>query len=182
MAKNKKFRTLEGALEYVQTVGICTLFSNKIDGLPAFWNAVDLPENGGGRTKWGARLEAIWAWKNELPETYPDEVFYGKIKGGLAVLMSMSHLREVHYPAAHRPVATCSALAQQIYEIIRLDPAETAEIRAIAMERHHCSKSRVDTSLKQLQVTLNIARDNTPGTEKDRWLPFKELYPDFPDA
>ena len=175
-----KIRTLEEALEYVQRVKVCTLFSNRVEGLPALWDVVDLPENGGGRTKWGARVEAIWAWKNELPETYPDEVFYGKVPGGLAVIMAMDHLRDTHYPQTHKSVTSCSPLAQTVYEIVRLDPAETAEIRGIAMERTGCSKSRFETALKQLQITLNIARDNTPGIGKDRWLPFRELYPDFP--
>lgn len=179
MAKNRKFKTLEGALEFVQTVKVCTLFSNKVDGLPALWDFVDLPADGGGRTKWGARVEAIWAWKNELPATYPDEVFYGKIPGGLAVLMAMEHLRTEHYPKAHQPVSACSDLAQKVHEIIRLDPAETAEIRAMAMDRHSCTKSRFDTALKQLQVTLNIARDPEAGPGKDRWLTFGEAYPDF---
>lgn len=179
MNRNTKIRTLEEALEYVQSVKVCTLFSNKVTGLTTLWDAVDLPESGGGRTKWGARVEAIWAWKNELPETYPDEVFYGKIPGGLAVLMSMDHLRDVHYAKAHQPVATCKDLAQKVFEIVRLDPAETAEIRAMAMDRHACSKSQVETALKQLQITLNIARDNTPGVGKDRWIPFRELYDGF---
>lgn len=179
MAKNKKFTTLEGALEFVQAVRQCTLFSNKVEGLPALWDYVDLPDDQ-GRTKWGARLEAIWAWKNELPETYPDEVFYGKVPGGLAVLMAMDYLRETHYPQHHRSVDTCKPLAQQVFEIIRLDPAETAEVRAIAMDRHGCTKSRFDTAMKELQVTLNIARDPMAGTGKDRWLPFREIYPDFP--
>jgi hypothetical protein len=180
MSSHLQFTTLEGALEFVQAVGQCTLFSNKVEGLPALWEHVDLPADGGGRTKWGARVEAIWAWKNELPETYPDEVFYGKIPSGLAVLMSMDYLREKHYPRHHRPVATCKPLAQQVYEIIRLDPAETAEVRALAIGSHGCSKSRFDTALKELQVTLNIARDPAAGTGKDRWLPFREIYPDFP--
>jgi hypothetical protein len=66
-----------------------------------------------------------------------------------------------------------------VYEIIRLDPGETTAVRTLAIERHHCSKSQFDTALKQLQITLNIARSNDPGETNDRWLPFKELYPDF---
>ena len=180
MRKFVPFTTLEGAYEFVQAVKTCTLFSSKVEGLPALWDYVDLPADGDGRTKWGARVEAIWAWKNKLPATYPDEVFYGKIPGGLAVLMSMDHLRAVHYPQVHQPISHCSDLAQKVYEIIRLDPAETAEVRAIAMERHACSKSRFDTALKQLQVSLNIARDPAAGTDRDRWLTFREAYPDFP--
>lgn len=178
MVKTRKIHTLEEAFEFVQQASVCTLFSNKVAGLPALWDHVDLPADGGGRTKWGARVEAIWAWKNELPETYPEDVFYGKISGGLAVLMSMDHLRDVHHPKAHRPVAGCSKLAQQVYEIIRLDPAETAEVRAIAIDRHHCTKSQFDTALKQLQITLNIARDPATGPGKDRWLTFREVYPE----
>jgi hypothetical protein len=180
MVKPSKFTTLEGAYEFVQAVKVCTLFNTKADGLPALWDFVDLAAEGGGRTKWGARVEAIWAWKNELPATYPDDVFYGKIPGGLAVLMAMDHLRETHYPQHHRSVDECSELARSVYEIIRLDPAETAEIRALAMERTHCTKSRFDTAMKQLQVTLNIARDPAAGTDRDRWLIFREAYPDFP--
>lgn len=176
-----KIRTLETAYEYVLSVGVCTLFSSKVNDVPALWDAVDLPADGGGKSKWGARVEAIWAWKNELPETYSDDIFYGKIPGGHAVLMSMTHLREIHYPQCHRPVSTCRDLAQKVFEIIRLDPSETAEIRAIAIDRYACSKSQVETALKQLQITLNIARDNTPGGGKDRWVSFRELYDGFLD-
>ncbi len=174
-----KIYHLENAYDYVQAVGICTLFSSKDAKIPALWDVVGLPAKGGGKTKWGARVEAIWAWKNELPETYPDEIFYGKIPGGLAVLMSMNYLRNTHYPRCHQPLTACSDLSQKVYEIIRLDPATTAEVRAIATDRYACSKSRFESALKQLQTSLNIARSNDAGETNDRWLPFKELYPDF---
>ncbi len=175
----KRIKTREQALAYVQQVGVCTLFSSKLKNIPALWDVVDLPADSGGRTKWGARVEAIWAWKNELPAAYPDDVFYGKIKGGHAVLMSMDHLREVHYPATHHPVTDCSPLAQTVYQIIRLDPAETAEVRALAMERTRCTKGRFDTALKELQVTLNITRTNDPAATADRWVVWSEQYPDI---
>ncbi len=71
--RSMKVKTLEEALKFVQSVGLCTLFSGKAKAVPSLWDANDLPEDGGGRTKWGAKVEAVWAWKNELPETYPDE-------------------------------------------------------------------------------------------------------------
>ena len=92
-----KVRTVEEALEFVQSVGVCTLFSGKAKGVSSLWDVVDLPEEGGGRTKWGPKVEAIWAWKNELPETYPDEIYYGKIPGGHAALMTIGYLVECHY-------------------------------------------------------------------------------------
>ena len=175
----KGIKTIEQARDYVLRVGVCTIFSGKVADVPSLWDIVDLPDRTGGRTKWGARIEAIWQWKNELPARYPDEIFYGKITGGVAVLMSMDHLREVHYPAAHQPVSACSELAQKIYEIIRLNPAETPEIRAEAIERYRCTKTRFDTALKQLQVTLNITRSNDPDAASDRWVVWREQYFDI---
>lgn len=170
--------TLEEAYEYVQEVKLCTIYSRSVKGTPSLWEAVDLPDTGGA-TKWGARMEAVWTWKNELPAVYPDDIFYGKIAGGHAVLMAMDHLRAEHYPRFHKPVAQCGALARDVFEIIRLSPGETAQIRQEAMERSGCTQSRFETALKQLQVTLNIARSNEPDVKKDLWLPFLELYPEF---
>jgi len=174
-----KVKTLEEALEFVQSVQVCTLFSGKVSGMPSLWDVVDLPEDGGGRTKWGAKVEAVWSWKNELPETYPDDVFYGKLKGGHAALMTLDYLRETHYLAAHKPVEEGSELAQQVYEIVRLNPNTTGELRKETMALHNCSKSRFDTALKQLQITLNIVRSNEPGLKNDTWVPFSEVYLDM---
>ena len=171
-----KVKTLEEALEYVQSVGVCTLFSGKAKGVPALWDVVDLPEDEGGRTKWGARVEAIWAWKNELPETYPDEVYYGKIPGGHAALMTIDYLVEHHYAKAHQPVKACSSLAQEVYDLVKINSGTTGALRNEAMSRFGCTKSRFDTALKQLQVTLNIARSNEPGTQNDTWITFRDAY------
>lgn len=172
-------KTLEDALRFVERAEICTLFSDKVEGIPSLWDAVDLPETGGGRTKWGAKVEAVWAWKNELPEKFPEQVFYGKLPGGHAALMTLAYLRDTHYRSAWKPVAKCSELAQQVYEIVRLDSGTTGEIRKEAMARHGCSKSRFDTALKQLQITLNIARCIGPAASGDRWVPFREMYLDL---
>ena len=172
-------KTLEEAYEYVQSMKICTIFSEKAKGIPSLWDAVDLPEDGGGRTKWGAKVEAVWAWKNELPETYPDDIYYGKIPGGHAALMTMDYLRETHYPSCHKPVEECSELAQQVYDITRLNPDTTGALRREAMDLYGCTKSRFDTALKQLQVTLNIVRSNDPDVKNDTWLPFSEIYLDL---
>ncbi len=169
-------KTLEEAFEFVESVGICTIFSDKAKGIPSLWDAVDLPERKGGRTKWGAKIEAVWAWKNELPETYPDDIFYGKIQGGHAALMTLAYLRDTHYAAAHKPVVECSELAQHVYEIARLNPNTTGELRKEAIALHGCTKSRFDTALKQLQVTLNLVRSNEPGLANDTWVPFSEVY------
>ena len=45
------------------------------------------------------------------------------------MLMSMDHLREVHYPKAHVELARCTPLARRIYELIRREPRTTTELR-----------------------------------------------------
>jgi hypothetical protein len=148
-----KVKTLEEALEFVHSAGICTLFIGKAKIAPSLCDAVDLPEEGGGQTKWGAKVEAIWAWKNELPEMYPDDLYYGK---------------------AHRPVKACSTLAQEVYEMIRIGSETTGILRKEAKARFVCTKSQFDTALKQLQVTLNISWSNEPGIAKNTWITFNE--------
>lgn len=171
--------TIEEAYDFIQEKGICTIFSESVPGVLSFYDAVDLPERSGGRTKWGARMEAVWGWKTELPTLYPDDVYYGKIKGGHAVLMSMHFFREEHYPLNARPVSSCKPLARQLFEVVRLSPGTTAEVRREAMGRFGCTKSRFDSALKELQVTLNIVRLNEPNLKNDTWVPFDEVYGDF---
>lgn len=174
-----KVTTIEEAYDFVQEVGICTIFSGKMAGVRSLWDVVDLPDRSGGRTKWGARVEAVWAWKTELPTFYPDDIFYGKIKGGHAALMSMGYFRETHYPLNKRPVAECKPLAQQVFDVVRLGSGTSAEIRREAMERFGCTKGRFDTALKELQVSLNIVRLNEPDLTNDTWVPFGEVYGEF---
>ncbi|MBC2606232.1 AlkZ-related protein [Pelagicoccus albus] len=173
--------TIEEAFDFIQSVGICTIFSQKARGVQSLWDAVDLPHRTGGNTKWGAKMEAVWTWKSDLPALYPDDVYYGKIKGGVAVLMSMSYFKDTHYPANRRDISECKPLARQVFDIIRLSPGSSSEIRREAMERFGCTKSRFETALKELQITLNVVRENEPGNTRDRWLPFDEVYSGFED-
>ncbi|MEN8662428.1 MAG: hypothetical protein ABF322_01145 [Lentimonas sp.] len=39
---------------------------------------------------------AVWDWKTRIPQTIPDEIFYGKIPGGDAALIDMNYFRETH--------------------------------------------------------------------------------------
>lgn len=177
-----KVKTLAQALKYVERVKICTVMSSKSAKVASLWDAVDLPDDD-GQTKWGQRVEAIWRWKNELPHKYPDRVFYGKLPGGLAALMTVDYLRNTHYPDHHRPVATCRPLAQEVYKLIRRNSgATTAALRKEAVSLCDCSKSQFDTALKQLQTTLNVARVNSAPMEPDAWVPFTEMYMDITKA
>ena len=169
-------RTLQQAKAFVLRAGMCGIFSDAKGTLPCLWNVVDLPGRKPGEKGWGQKITAIWSWKNELPAKYPSAIFYGKIKGGHAVLMSIEHLREEHYPMHHRPLKGCSALARKLYEIIRLDPVMTGPLREELNMTRRPERNQFERALQELQVTLNIARRNSERDERDTWVPFSEQY------
>ncbi len=180
--KTHSIRTLKQARAFVLEVGLCGIFSDAKGRMPSLWDATDLPTRRPGEKGWGRRVTAIWGWKNELPAIYPDEIFYGKISGGLAVLMSMDHLRASHYPKHHRPLKECSALAQKIYAVLRHDPYPTAVLREELGMSRRPERSAFDRALQELQITLNIARRNSLEDANDTWVLFREQYLDVAEA
>ena len=178
MPKNM-IKTIEEAHLLILDLQICTIFDSSKTTLPSLWEHVDLPEKQEGESGWGEKVSAVWTWKNRLPADYPDEIFYGKIKGGFAVLMSMDYLRDVHFASAYRPADDLNPLAVQIFEMIRNEPWETGALRNEVMEDTGCTKSRFETALKNLQISMNVVRSNDPEIERDTWLAFQEQYPDI---
>jgi hypothetical protein len=171
-------KTLEQARDFVLEVGVCGILHDEQARLPTLWDAVDLPDKRPGESGWGEKMGVVWPWKNELPTNYPDQIFYGKLKGGRAVLMSMEKLREI-YPHQHRPADACSALAQELLAIIEQGPMMTVPLRQAMGMTDRKAKGQFDRALVELQVTFNIARSNRPGIEGDTWVPFLEQYPAF---
>lgn len=172
-------KTFEDACEFVFDKKICTVFGSKKSQYPSLWDNTDLSDQkpqGGG---WSPRVVAIWNWKTEMPQTFPDEIFYGKVPGGDAVLMEMEYLRAVHYPRHFRPVSELDDLSQDVFELIRSEPWYTGDLRRHAMEELGCSRSQFETALKKLQITLNIVRSNDPDIDRDLWLSFEEVHPDI---
>jgi len=172
-------KTFEDACEFILENKVCTVFGSKNSPYPSLWDNTDLPEEkpvGGG---WSPKVSAVWKWKTEIPQTFPDEVFYGKAPGGDAVLMEMEYFRTVHYPKHRQPVAELDPLSQAIYQFIREEPAYTGDLRRRAISELGCTKSRFDTALQKLQISLNIVRSNDPKVENDLWLSFDEVYPDI---
>lgn len=177
--KAAAIKTLAQAREFVLREKVCLIFGSKKSALPSLWDVVALPDRRPGEKGWGRKITAIWTWKNQLPEECPDEIFYGKLPGGLAMLMSMDHMRAVHYPAHHKDITQCSALARKIHHLIRSDPLTTTELRKILPPSATITKSALDRALVELQVTLNIVRSNAPGLECDTWLRLTDQYPEF---
>lgn len=171
-----KIKTLEQAYEYVLEVKTCLIFGSDTSPLPSLWEMVDLPGRQPGQKGWGKKIEAIWKWKNELPAFFPDEIFYGKLPSGLAMLMEINHLQKIHYPEHHRPVSSCKPLARELFFLIKAEPHTTAELRLAISPDGNISKSRINTAIVELQTTLNIVRSNAPEIKKDTWLPFVDQY------
>lgn len=172
-------KTFEDAYQFVLKHKVCTVFGSKSSTYPSLWDNTRLSDKkpkGGG---WSPKVVAVWDWKTRIPQTYPDEIFYGKVQGGDAVLMEMQHFREVHYPEAFQPVDQLDHLAQEVYELIRLEPQYTGPLRKRAIAELDCTKSRFETALKKLQISLNIVRSNDPKFENDFWLPMSEVHLDI---
>ncbi|NND69983.1 MAG: hypothetical protein HKN43_00230 [Rhodothermales bacterium] len=171
--------TLEDACEFILENKVCTIFGSKNSPYPSLWDNTDLSDKKPDEGGWSPRVMAIWRWKTEIPQTFPDEFFYGKVPGGDAVLMEMEYFRSEHYPRHHKPVSGLDELPQQLYEYILTDPWYTGDLRRTAMIDLGCTKSRFDTALKKLQISLNIVRSNDPIHENDLWLPFHDQYPEI---
>jgi len=172
-------KTIEEAYQFVREVKVCTIFPSDKVGYTSLWEHVDLPEKQPGETGWGEKMTAVWTWKNQLPARYPNEIFYGKIKGGLAVLMEMDYMARDHFPKAYKDIQTLNHLAQNIYSNVVTEPWDTTSLRKVTMEETGCTKSQFDTALKNLQITMNIARLNGPQIERDTWVSFREMYLDI---
>ena len=174
-------KTIEEARLLIRDLTICTIFESSKTDLPSLWEHVDLPEKQEGEKGWGQKVTAVWDWKNRLPAEYPDEIFYGKIKSGFAVLMTLDYLRDVHFASVYKSVYALNRLAEHVYDKIRMEPWETGPLRNEVIEEVGCSKSQFDTALKNLQIPMNVVRSNDPDIERDTWLAFQELYPDIWD-
>ncbi|MCO8121268.1 hypothetical protein NHH03_05925 [Stieleria sp. TO1_6] len=172
-------QTFDQAYQFIIEQKVCTVFGSKGSSYPSLWDNTDLSEQKPSAGGWSPKIKAVWDWKTRIPQTYPDAVFYGKIPGGDAVLMEMQHFRSVHYPCAYCPVDQLDTLAQQVYELIRLEPAYTGPLRKRAIAQWACTKSQFDTALKKLQVSLNIVRSNDPKLTNDFWLPMSEVHLDL---
>lgn len=128
---------------------------------------------------WSPKVVAVWDWKTRIPQTYPEDIFYGKVQTGDAVLMEMQHFRNVHYPEAFQLVDELAPLAQDVYDLIRLEPDYTGPLRKRAIAELGCTKSRFDTALKKLQTSLNLVRSNDPKLKNDFWLTMREAHLDI---
>ena len=169
-------KTIAQARQLVKRVKVCTVFpSDKVEHT-SLWENVNLPDKKKGEKGWGKKMNAVWTWKTRLPAEYPKDIYYGKIKGGLAVLMDMNYMSTSHFPQAYKNVRGLNKLIRQICDKIVAEPWDTTALRRVAIKEFGCTKGQFDTALKNLQITMNIVRLNDPKAEQDTWIPFREQY------
>lgn len=172
-------KIFDEAYQFVLEQKVCTVFGSQNSPYPSLWENTGLSEKKPKAGGWSPKVVAIWDWKTRIPQTYPDTVFYGKVRGGDAVLMEMQHFRNSHYADAFQPVIELDPLAQDIYKAIRLKPDYTGPLRKRTMADCGCTKSQFDTALKKLQISLNVIRSNDPQHRNDFWLPMREVHLDL---
>ena len=177
MPAKPNIRILAQAKKYVSKVGYCLVFPDKKKHLPNLWDMIDLPKKQPGEKGWGQKVGAVWSWKNQLASDYPDEIFYGKGAKGKSVLMTLDYLKETQHPEFHRPIAECSRMARDIYELVRIEPLTTTVLRKAILKGDKTRKNAFAKALVELQVTLNIVRSNAPEITSDTWIRFEEQYP-----
>jgi hypothetical protein len=167
--------TLEEARVFVLAVGLCRVLHDPKGKLPTLWDA--LAFTGTGPDAWGEKLAQVWALRQQLAATYPEQIFSGKIRGGHSVLMSMERLSQ-EYTRYHRPIEACSELAQQLYAIIAQGPIASLPLRQAAGLVTRKDRGRFERAIQELQSTFTIARAPTADSV-DVWVPFPQQYPQF---
>lgn len=172
-------RSVEDALEFVRSVGLCLIFAQtkapRNERLPSLWDVVDAPDKQPGEHGFGERAGIVWQLKNDLPMTYPGEIFYGKLRGGRAMLCTLDQLREIYRDQRTR-AEDLGRDARKLMELIRLRPITNGELRLDAGFHLPAARSRFERALLELQVGLLIARvDVNPDT----WFLFDATYPNL---
>ncbi len=169
-------RTIEDARAWLEQVQLCTILEDRSGKLPSLWDAVDAPDKQPGEGGWGEKMGLVWGWKNELPARYPNEVFYGKLKGGRAILCTFERLNTI-YKAQHRTLDQVSETARDLYNVIVEGPIPSRPLRHATELDGKDGKARFDRALLELQVALLIVRVNSLDVEGDTWTTFEAQYP-----
>ena len=166
----------------MREVGLCLIFSQtkktKRAPLISLWDVVDAPDKQAGERGFGERTGVVWNLKNDLPMNHPDDIFYGKLTGGRAMLCTLDRLRQI-YPSQRVKSNDVSRDAARLLEIIRLRPITNGELRLDAGFHQPSDRPRFERALQELQIGLLIARVDV---EPDTWFLFDAVFPDFVDG
>jgi len=172
-----RVRTQEEALEFLNDVGLCLLFSAQDVELPSLWGALC----GGNRPLPGNHddyeLGLAWRWKDELPVA--GQVLYGKFLRRKPVFVSLD-LAPYFYalsPNYGEPDedyvqdyldGRMTAEAKQVYKVLLAEGAlPTSRLRMEAGLGGKANASRFDRALAELQMDFRIVK--VAISDANRW-------------
>jgi hypothetical protein len=174
---NLRVQTQDEALDFLNDVGLCLLFSAKDVELPSLWGALcgedrPLPNHHDSR-----ELGLAWNWKDELPVA--GKVLYGKFLRKRPVFVSLD-LAPCFYalsPNYGDPAedylqdyldGRLTVEAKQVYEVLVDQGAlPTSRLRREAGLSGKSNASRFDRALAELQMDYRITK--VAISDANRW-------------
>jgi hypothetical protein len=172
-----RVRTKEDALEFLNDVGLCLLFSASDIELPSLWGALcgedrPVPSHHDNR-----ELGLAWRWKDELPVA--GKVLYGKFLRRKPVFISLE-LAPYFYALSpnYGDLAEdymqdyldgrLSVEAKQVFEVLLAEGAlPTSRLRLEAGLGGKSNASRFDRALAELQMDFRISK--VAISDANRW-------------
>ncbi|MDI7277281.1 MAG: crosslink repair DNA glycosylase YcaQ family protein [Anaerolineae bacterium] len=157
----------EQALEFVNEVGFCFLFTARGFAMPTLWEAIcgearSLPLHHDDRD-----LGKAWSWKDSLPAR--KACFYGKVLRKTPTLLSLAFLPHVYALSPNYgseddyleeyEQGKLTAEAKWVYEaLLRGGPQSTTRLRKMAGLEGKANCMRFDRAVTELQAGLKIVK------------------------
>ena len=181
------------AIDFLNDVGLCLLFSAKNIELPSLWGAIcgedrPLPNHHDSR-----ELGLAWNWKDTLP--IEEHVLYGKFLRKKPVFVSLDlaphfyalspnygDLAEDYLQDYHDGRLTVEA--KQVYEtLLEQGALPTSRLRQEAGLKGKANASRFDRALAELQMDLRITKVAISDANRWGYCYVYDLLPrHFPDV
>ena len=162
-----RVRTEAEALEFLNDVGLCLLFSAKDIELPTLWGALCGEDRPLPKGHDNHELGLAWNWKDKLP--IEGRVLYGKFLRKKPVFVSLDLAPSLVRPVAQlgeiRPRTICSTIrtgglsveAKQVYEtLLQQGALPTSRLRREAGLGGKRNAGRFDRALAELQMDWRI--------------------------
>lgn len=179
------------ALEFIDDVGICLLFSAKNVLLPTMWGAICGADRPIPHNHEDPGLNLAWEWKDSIPAR--KEALYGKFLMGKPVFISLE-LAPAFYAMSDNDgrlddyleryqAGRMSEEAKRVYEVLLAEGAQpTSELRRKARISGKSAAGIFDRALAELQMDFLIVKVGTADTNRWKYCYVYDLFVRrFPD-
>ncbi len=188
--------TEEQALQFVNEVGFCYLFSDKSIEIPTLWAAIAGSRRAVPNTHFDDDIGRAWNWKDSLPSR--GMVYYGKVLRDKPTLVSLELLPyfyalspnygDIEDYLERYEEGKLSVEAKNIYEaLLNLGPMATSRLRQeVGLAGGGPTARRFERAITELQAELKIVKAGI--SDANRWGYayvydlFLRRFPDVPEA